>query len=699
MAIYVSESCAKQLQNYPNKEDLSKAIKKAIRRTKDGEVIIRQDTKLIFQKNRQDNLELKNIEGCPFALLEDEALLQMGIPSEYINHVRCANDIKDFDNLPISDETRENLQKWMVDYKKKQVKSPVYYEAEDEFHLERFYRRDIVKLLLRLEDEQKILVDKQTQKSPILIKGTVGSGKTTIAIYRIRNFADEYNRILYLTYNHTLMEAARTLIFELNGRIPRGVEFSTVHGWCRNFLKEHKKKVYLRNQKELDNILREAITHVKMKEKSRLFERPLSFWKREINDIIKGRAEGDYNKYIKIDRVGCGIALNEIARSIVWEVYEEYEKLKGWRMDFMDVLLETLKLMRNVDYQKYDYVIIDEAQDLNNIALYISINLAKHTSGLFIVADAAQSIYNSGFRWKNMGLTIGSQNVYELKQNHRNSKQILKAAQSLIEKHNSIIGSDDFLNPLLSKKSGPKPLIVQVKGGKGVIDDEIDWIVRDIAQRIETGECICKNIAVITPRKYYAQKIAEVLAKKNISASYYEESIDLNANTIKCISIHSSKGLEFPLVYLLGIDNKLIPGEIEKVDDDEREIFLSQQRKLLYVAMTRAMNELIITCSQKYHSLFLEDIDENLVVKKNFSKHEESNDNNQLLKNIINDFLEFYKKGYDREDAIQFAYELYRTDYSMGKYRIDLNKEDIERVIEEIIRQIGEEKLLKLRES
>ena len=96
---------------------------------------------------------------------------------------------------------------------------------------------------------------------------------------------------------------------------------------------------------------------------------------------------------------------------------------------------------------------------------------------------------------------------------------------------------------------------------------------------------------------------------EGIPSMYYQEGIDLRGDFVKCITFHSAKGLEFPLVYLLEVDQYRIPGYHRDLNKEERKNRLLNERKLLYVAMTRAMNELIITCKKKGYSRFLNDID------------------------------------------------------------------------------------------
>ena len=277
--------------------------------------------------------------------------------------------------------------------------------------------------------------------------------------------------------------------------------------------------------------------------------------------------------------------------------------------DFSDLPLKVLNYMyKDSDPEyKYDYIFLDEAQDFSPNQWKIAFELCLNPNGLFVVADAAQSIYENGFKWSDLNITVGSRSVNVLKKNHRNSKQILRAAQSLIEGDDELNSSDELLKPEFSTKNGPKPLIKRVFTN---LNHQSNWIITDIKRRIHTGECIQQNIAIISPNKYHVEKISEHLNREGVKASYYKDNMDFNTDSVKCITIHSSKGLEFPLVYLYGIDQRRIPGSKKRVEDDEWDDHLRIQRKLLYVGMTRAMNELIITSNRYKYSELLDDIDE-----------------------------------------------------------------------------------------
>ncbi len=618
--IRINSKCSKQLELIP--DDIREVLIQQTLESKQkkGTVRYNDDDKkyvLSYFKDDSDCITFDEILNMPLALLEDSQLQNMGVPEGFLELTRSADSFEEIRNLPLDVEVKDKLERWFVSCRKKVECSHdgVCFVSDTVDHLDRFYRKDITRLLLLLHEDQEVLVNRQVMKSPVIVKGSVGSGKTTIALYRMLKYAKMGKNVLYITYNKSLKMACETLIRELEGEIPPGVTILTSHGLCRKLLHDAGKKtkiIGVRNWQK--DILERAIAVVAKSKSSLLYHRSEEFWFKEFNDVIKGRCFGDKQAYLKVDRIGRGTALDSKAREVVWAVYMNYENCKkktyGSKLDYSDLLVQAYRLLESTDdFFKYDMVFVDEAQDLSKIAMEIAVRVCVDPGALFIVADAAQSIYQQGFRWKDLGITVASQSVIPLKKNHRNTREILEAAQCLLENDEEFFGSEELIVPEMSSKNGPKPVI---RADFKSITEQIEWVVQDIVRRVESGECIEKNIAVLSKEKKYTWVIAGRLEAQGIKAFSYVESIDLSDNSVKCVTLHSGKGLEFPVVYLVGIDNNIIPCIKDPEESDEE---LLVEKKLLYVGMTRAMNELIILCNRHEYSDFLDEIDEECVLR------------------------------------------------------------------------------------
>ena len=82
------------------------------------------------------------------------------------------------------------------------------------------------------------------------------------------------------------------------------------------------------------------------------------------------------------------------------------------------------------------------------------------------------------------------------------------------------------------------------------------------------------------------------------------------SDAVTLMTMHGSKGLEFPVVLLLGVRKGMVPLEFKGGETD-----LEEERRLLYVAMTRAKEELIMTCSGEA-SVFLQRIPDKIIPRQ-----------------------------------------------------------------------------------
>jgi len=122
-------------------------------------------------------------------------------------------------------------------------------------------------------------------------------------------------------------------------------------------------------------------------------------------------------------------------RKAVWQLYKNSRNFihQLHQTTWGELRLKAITCILNGDWnEKWDYVLVDEAQDLTPIALSLAIELCASPKGIFLTADALQSLYNKGFAWKNVHSAlnvIGRTRV--LKRNYRTTRQIAEAAATL----------------------------------------------------------------------------------------------------------------------------------------------------------------------------------------------------------------------------------------------------------------------------
>lgn len=257
------------------------------------------------------------------------------------------------------------------------------------------------------------------------------------------------------------------------------------------------------------------------------------------------------------------------------------------------------------DEQKFDYVIVDEVQDLSTSE--IDDLITKCENGYYLYGDTCQQIYPIRTENKDIINEIKCRyeiNTFKLNQTYRLPLNIAKFA-SCIDKRNSKIEEKCYIEGTTDNI----PSILEFQS----MEDEMQYI-KDVIQAEGW-----KNVGILLKRNDKVKKVYEMLAdlefpcecKYNIPLYRSEEekeekedNINFATNRPKILTYHSSKGLEFERVFLPQCD----VNESVKSDGTCKYNF----REALFVAVTRASQTLIISYEKNRKSIYLDEIDESL---------------------------------------------------------------------------------------
>ena len=177
---------------------------------------------------------------------------------------------------------------------------------------------------------------------------------------------------------------------------------------------------------------------------------------------------------------------------------------------------------------------------------------------------------------------------YSLSKNFRTTTQISQAAYSLIEDCPDIVEDDNFVKPALIDKQGQYPVL---KGFRSE-SDQADFLVREIAAHKEKYNL--GDVAVVARFRSQLEYIRERLNKTKIACTYFtDKEARFDSESIKLITMHSIKGLEFPLVFIIGLNDGVMPYLTDN-DAGAKHDEAVKERKLLYVGMTRATETLYL---------------------------------------------------------------------------------------------------------
>jgi hypothetical protein len=237
---------------------------------------------------------------------------------------------------------------------------------------------------------------------------------------------------------------------------------------------------------------------------------------------------------------------------------------------------------------QYQAVLIDEGHDFQPEWLKLVTQMVDpETNSLLVLYDSAQDIYGKskarGFSFKSVGIQASGRTTI-LRINYRNTKQILRTANLVASKFLSPHEQDDdgipVVQPVSCGREGQEPLIIRLPNAS----DEPARIADILASAHEEGHA-WGDMAVLCRKKVQMIEVARVLKARKLPHDVRKTSSDFNplANTIKVMTMHVSKGLEFAVVAMSGV------GQMPESGEDETE-----EARLFYVAATRATHKLAI---------------------------------------------------------------------------------------------------------
>jgi hypothetical protein len=239
---------------------------------------------------------------------------------------------------------------------------------------------------------------------------------------------------------------------------------------------------------------------------------------------------------------------------------------------------------------QYGAVLIDEGHDFEPDWYKLIVQMIDpNTNSLLVLYDDAQNIYGQAHRkklsWKSLGVQAQGRTTI-LKLNYRNTLEILSVARGFANELLLERSEDEDSVPLIAPESagrrGALPELIRVERQ----EDQLPAILQRLRDERDNGRPL-SDMAVIFRNSWEGEKLHEALQRGGIPSQLAEgngkTSLFVVDDTVKLVTMHSSKGLEFPLVIIPGLGSLPKPGKSE-----------GDEARLLYVAMTRATERLVM---------------------------------------------------------------------------------------------------------
>jgi len=298
----------------------------------------------------------------------------------------------------------------------------------------------------------------------------------------------------------------------------------------------------------------------------------------------------------------------ELAIPIV-KLYNEYCIDKSY-LDFNDLISRTIALFNNQPdiankyNNKYQYILVDEFQDVNNLQVELVKHLLTDKSQLFCVGDDWQSIY--GFRGSNVSYIIDFEKhfplskIFKLNLNYRSTQHIVGASNEVISNNKYKIDKEI----VASKKSEHKIVVYA-----GDNDDDNVWFCVETVRRLFSEGYSYDDVLFLYRR---SKMFAPYFSK------FRNEGLRVQGKTI-----HAAKGLEAKVVFIIGLtegyggfpDIWLEDRIFQVIKKANHDLLLEEERRLFYVAITRAKDKLFLITEKGNESSFLREIPDTFTVK------------------------------------------------------------------------------------
>lgn len=560
-----------------------------------------------------------------FAGHPDEELLSYGVPPEWLADVRKADEdslLVLADHLPA--EAAEALLELATGGAPKPVAAiqpgadPFSHpDAQRRFRvmkdveeLERALDFPWEKWTVFLHPAQRQWVDRD-YAGPARISGSAGTGKTIVALHRAVHLARQHqdSRVLLATFSETLASALATKLQNLISNQPRlaeRLEIQSMTAIGKRLYGAHWGKPKLATQSQIGQILLDAAkVDVSLKF-------GLRFLLGEWNDLVDAWQLKTWEAYRDVKRLGRKTRLSEAQRVALWAVFERaQEALKQASLiTHAEMFTRLAEKSATLLHQPFEFVVIDEAQDvsISQLKFLAAISTSQghvRPNSLFFAGDLGQRIFQQPFSWKSLGVDIRGRSR-TLHINYRTSHQIRAQADQLLgPDFTDVDGNSEDRRGTVSVFNGPAPDIRSFKSEIAECKAVTAWLL----DRAKDGLAPHELGVFVRSDAQMPRAVAAVTAT-GIPFCVLDEHVETTNGQVSVCTMHLAKGLEFRAVVVMACDDEVIPlqDRVEAVTDDaDIEEVYNTERNLLYVACTRARDQLLVTSADPA-SEFLEDL-------------------------------------------------------------------------------------------
>jgi superfamily I DNA/RNA helicase len=470
-------------------------------------------------------------------------------------------------------------------------------------------------------DEQKKAII--SNKKKILCIAGAGSGKTTALTKRVE-FLVKFKginpeKILAITFTR---KARQEMITRLNKLNINNTHIETFNSFCEKILQKYGQLIYGRNMRVMNYgnkvvALSQALQNINLKmneaidnyfsvpqKRSKTKEQLASVFMNDCFFIL------EYFKSKNIELYDFSEEADEEDKESAKMIYNICKYLKEYMFrtglrDYSDQLLDTLKFFKeNQDFiPEFEHILVDEYQDVNSTQIEL-LNILN-SPNLFSVGDPRQSI----FGWRGSDINY----ILNFEKNHQESETI-----NLTKNYRSSKNLINFFNESIKDMNLPDLNHWIEKEGEITLSnfdsetEELNFVIKEI----QNSNINKEEIFILARTNRQLNTLSRLMKEKNIPhiiRSEEEKSLlTAKQGEITLATIHAIKGLEAKTVFIIGSNEQNFPCkasdhpiiEMIKIEEYDKE---EEEKRLFYVALSRAKEKLYITNGRGNFTRFLTD--------------------------------------------------------------------------------------------
>ncbi|ADJ47825.1 UvrD/REP helicase [Amycolatopsis mediterranei S699] len=428
-----------------------------------------------------------------------------------------------------------------------------------------------------LHPHQRAIVTRD-YRGPARISGPAGTGKTVVALHRLRHVARRTaGPVLFTTFVRTLPPVHEAAFRRLAPEFGDRAEFVHLHAWVRRFLTARERPVDVDARGVRTAFGRAWSRHRAVLEP---IERHDEYWRTEIDRVIKGRGFTTLEQYRRpAVRRGRELRLGPEQKAAVWQFYETYQEMLAERglHDYNDVIdIALAELRRQPLETRYAAVVVDEVQDITLNGLRLIKELAgTGPNQLLLVGDGQQQVYPGGWRLSDAGIPVLGRGEV-LRVNYRNRTEVLAFAQRF-DARNEVDDLDGASGVALKNAEAGNT------GGTAVSwrGTEAD-LAAELTRRIAGLTAPLGQTALILFQRQDLVRCRRILREAGIPVLSLDDYSGAPDDHLKVGTVHRAKGLDFQAVLVVEFPAR--PGESGAAAEEASEL---RDRQRL-VAATRA---------------------------------------------------------------------------------------------------------------